>query len=141
VLNPLALICKKKVVLADKDPGNIAYFFNEEDQSISTQKDITTLRKTLDASGEKERNYHESLYNTIGFFQAQLEKIPSSVFTHISKRQFIYPQWAVYSDQLEQRYHELVLNNTFNQFEFFAEAEKQFTNLMRKAILTYQPEH
>ncbi len=119
-------------------PGTISYFLNEEDQNIKSKEDIMVLRETLDAAGEKERNYHESLYKIIGFFLAKLDQTPSGAFTHISKRDFIYRKWADYSDKLEQRYRELVLKQEFDQHTFFEEAKLQFITLLQEAAPDYQ---
>lgn len=119
-------------------PGTISYFLNKEDQNIKSKEDIVVLRETLDAAGEKERSYHESLYKIIGFFLAQLDQAPSGAFTHISKRDFIYRKWADYSDKLEKRYRELVLKQEFDQHTFFEEAKLQFITLLQAAAPDYQ---
>ncbi len=121
-------------------PGTISYFLNKEDQNIKSEKDIAVLRETLDASGKKERDYHESLYKIMGYFLKKLEQIPSSSFIHISKRDFIYRKWADYSDKLEQHYRELVLKQEFDQHTFFENAKLQFITLIKEAAPDYQSE-
>jgi len=119
-------------------PGTISYFLNEEDENIKSKEDIVVLRETLDAAGEKERSYHESLYKIISFFLAQLDQTPPGAFTHISKRDFIYRKWADYSDKLERRYRELVLTQKFDQHTFFEEAKLQFITLLQAAAPDYR---
>ena len=122
-------------------PGEIACFLNQEDQNIKSEKEIAALREALDAAGKKEREYHEDLYKVIGFFLAELEKMPSAAFTLISKHDFIYRKWSGLSEQLELRYRELILKKEFDLSGFFNEATLQFTTLLQEAAPAYQPDN
>jgi hypothetical protein len=115
-------------------PGTISYFLNKEDQDIRSKKDILALREALDAEGKKEREQHESLYRIIGFFLAKLKSIPSCDFTLMSKHDFIYRRWSTYSDELEQRYRQQVLEKRFEEPAFFNTAKEEFLALLKEAV-------
>ena len=117
--------------------GTNDYILNVEDQQVNNLNDIKRLREKLDAVARKKRDFNEGFYVILGHLLAQLERIPSFLFTEMSKQDFLRKQWAPFSVNQEQRYRELVLANQLDRRSFIEEARTGFLQLIANAAPGY----
>ncbi|KTC65404.1 coiled-coil protein (plasmid) [Legionella adelaidensis] len=113
--------------------GTISYFLNEENQKVHSQEEINQLRRKLDHAAKIEREFNEEFYAILGNLLSQVEKIPSSFFSVISKQEFIKKKWATFSNTLEQFYRELRLKNMYVREQFNQHATKTVVEMLKEA--------
>ncbi|MDP1603619.1 MAG: hypothetical protein Q8M03_10180 [Legionella sp.] len=103
-------------------PGEVFYFFSEEDLRERSLKDISTQ---IDAKSREERAFTEELYDVLDYLFNALD----------SEDKELKKAWATYYAEVETMYHHLKINHIYTQQSFVRDAVTLFNQKFNQEIL------